>query len=432
MTKYTMSTRSALVTFFVATIASVSVAAADQESPDWSQWRGSMGSGVSATACPPTSWGASSNVRWRTDVPGHGHSSPVVRHGRVFITTQIDEGTRKQLLTICYSLQTGAEIWRHDFGFGLDQPTHATSNLAANTPYVTDYEVLVAFGNAELAAYSLDGQLRWVERLVGRFGNPREAWGWGASPVVYGKDVLFLWDHHAGPCKLLGLSVADGQVAWEIDRAIGTCHATPLVVQRPNRVIFLVSGKNRLTAYDAASRQQLWQFGEGSGPFNGEIIVSPVCQQDVVFTQLWRKSPIHAIRLKPDDSPPELLWTSAKPGAEQPSLLVYQGMLYAIGDNGVLTCYEALSGRECFHRRLDGEFRSSPVAANHNIYFTNTSGTTFVIAAGDKYVLLASNCLSEAIVASPALTSDSIISRTDAALWRFAEPLEIQASKENR
>jgi hypothetical protein len=107
-----------------------------------------------------------------------------------------------------------------------------------------------------------------------------------------------------------------------------------------------VLGKNRLTAYDAVTHRELWQYGEGSGPFNGEIISSPVYGDGMVFLYLWRLSPIHAIRLKGNGEPPETVWVGDTPGTVEPSLLDYRGLLYALRDNGVLVCYDGQTGRE--------------------------------------------------------------------------------------
>lgn len=53
------------------------------------------------------------------------------------------EGGKKSLLTLCFDRRTGTGFCRNDFGCGVDQKTHANSNLGANTPAVM---VDVAFG----------------------------------------------------------------------------------------------------------------------------------------------------------------------------------------------------------------------------------------------------------------------------------------------
>ena len=135
---------------------------------------------------------------------------------------------------------------------------------------------------------------------------------------------------------------------------------TPLLVEHHGQTDILVSGKNRLTAFDAKTHAELWQYGEGEGPFNGEIIVSPVYGDGMVFLQLWRQSPIHAIRLTGNGQPPELVWVSEKPGPQEPSLLYYRGLLYALMDNGVLVCLDGKTGKEIYRERLGGGMQLVP------------------------------------------------------------------------
>ena len=86
----------------------------------------------------------------------------------VFVTSEVDDAGKKSLLTLWYDRNDGHELWRHDFGLGMNQSTHKKSNLAVNTPAVTEDAVYVAFGNADIARYSHDGQLVWVTRYLSR------------------------------------------------------------------------------------------------------------------------------------------------------------------------------------------------------------------------------------------------------------------------
>ena len=224
-------------------------------------------------------------------------------------------------------------------------------------------------------------------------------------------------NHHTGPCFLIGLDKQSGEVAWRNDRPIGTAHATPLRVKHHHQEDILVLGKNRLTAYDAVTHRQLWQYGEGSGPFNGEIISSAVYGEGMVFLQLWRLSPIHAIRLKGNGEPPEAVWVSDAPGAVEPSLLYYRGLLYALKDNGALFCFDAQTGREHYRERLGGDCNSSPIASDGHVFISDILGKTYVIKAGANFELLATNELAERISASPAISGDALIYRTDSHLY---------------
>lgn len=400
-----------------ASTARVSRKPATSSSHDWPQWRGSQANGLGSDAKLPIRWSKSEHVRWSQELPGWGTSSPVVYGDRVWVTTQAEQGGKKSLLTMCFQRDDGRELWRHDFGLGVDQHAHEKSNLAVNTPAVTDDAVYVAFGNADIARYTHAGKLVWTNRYIPQFGDPKMAWGYSVSPVVLRDSVLFPWDHHTGPCYLIGLEPKTGKIAWKADRPIGTAHATPLLIEHHGQRDLLVPGKNRLTAFDAQTHAELWKYGEGEGPFNGEIISSPVYGNGLVFLQLWRQSPIHAIRLQGGRKAPEAVWTSDKQGGVEPSLLYYQGLLYVLMDNGILVCFDGQTGREHYRERLGGNCNSSPVASGGRIYASNNDGETFVIKAGANFELLATNPLGERITASPAITGQRLIYRTDSHLY---------------
>lgn len=398
-----------------------SVAGSRSAARDWPHWRGTHADGVVEGGSPPIHWSQTENIRWSATLPGWGTSSPVVFGERVFITSQEEAADGRVLWLLCFDRSTGQELWRHQFGLGVNQNTHEKSNLAVNTPAVTGDAVYVAYGNADIARYTHEGELVWVRRYLHDFDDPKMAWGYNVSPVVADDSVIFPWDHHTGPCYLIGLDRATGEVAWKQDRPIGTAHATPLLVEAHGQKLILVPGKNRLTAFDAVSHEQLWVYGEGEGPFNGEIISSPVHSDGVVYLQLWRQSQIHAIQLNPDGQPPTQLWVSDNPGPVESSLLFYRGLLYSWMDQGILACLDGKTGQEQFRKRLGGSSNSSPAASDGRVYVSDNEGKTFVVDAGRDFRLLATNELGERITASPAILGDQLLYRTDSHLYLIGE-----------
>jgi len=393
-----------------------------QTSEDWPHWRGPQRNGIADGHRVPLTWGPNHNIRWSVTLPGSGTSSPVVRGAQVFVTTQVQQEQKKSLLTLCFDRTSGRELWRHDYGLGVDQRTHPSSNLAVNTPAVSDDALYVAFGNSDIARYSHDGRLHWVQRYFTLFGDPKMSWGYGVSPLVLEDSVFLPWNHHKGPCYLVGLDPATGHVAWKKDRPIGTAHATPLVVAHHGQTDLLVPGQNRLTAFDARTRQELWCYGEGSGPFNGEVVGSPTHGDGLVFTQLWRESPVHALRLQGNGQPPEKLWISKKPAGEVPSLLYYRGLVYVVLDSGILSCLDAQTGEEVYRERLGKAVYSSPVACDGHLFVSDQDGRTHVLKAGRTFVRLHLNLLGERIVSSPAIVDDTLLYRTDSHLYCVGEP----------
>jgi outer membrane protein assembly factor BamB len=386
-------------------------------SSDWPRWRGPNADSVADGRNLPLKWSGTENIRWSAKLPGWGTSSPVVYGRRVFVTSQEDIGGEKRLRLLCFDREDGRELWRQEFGLSADQRTHDKSNLAVNTPAATADAVYVAFGNSDIARYTHDGRPVWFRRYFADFGDPKMAWGYSVSPLVMDDAVLFPWDHHKGPCYLIGLDKNTGGTVWKKERPIGTAHATPLLVEHHGRKEILVPGKNRLTAFDAETHDELWQYGEGEGPFNGEIISSPVFADGIVYLQLWRQSPIHAIRLNGEGKAPEQLWISKNAGPVEPSLLHYRGLLYVLMDNGVLVCLDCKTGAERYRERLGGNCNSTPIAGDGRIYLSNNEGKIFVVRAGPVFELAATNDLGERITASPAVTGNNLIYRTDSQLY---------------
>jgi outer membrane protein assembly factor BamB len=141
----------------------------------------------------------------------------------------------------------------------------------------------------------------------------------------------------------------------------------------------------------------------------------------MVFLQLWRETKIHAIRLNGKGEPPTTMRVSKKSGPVESSLLYYRGLVYALMDNGVLVCLDGKTGDEQYRERLGAACNSSPIASDGHIFLSDNDGKTFVVKAGRAFKVLATNQLGERITASPAITGNWLIYRTDSHLYCIGE-----------
>ena len=105
----------------------------------------------------------------------------------------------------------------------------------------------------------------------------------------------------------------------------------------------------------------------------------------------------------------------------KPSPLLVDDELYTVSDTSNLTCFDAQCGKVLWEQRLGGNFSASPIIANGRIYFWSEEGKTTVLAAGREFKLLATNELKERIMASPAVSGNTLFLRTDKALYRIEE-----------
>jgi outer membrane protein assembly factor BamB len=133
----------------------------------------------------------------------------------------------------------------------------------------------------------------------------------------------------------------------------------------------------------------------------------------VIVTGGWPTGgrPIFAIRAATG----EVAWKLERGSPYTTTPLVYQGVLYVMVDNGVLSAYDARTGRRFYQQRLArdaGGFSASPVAAAGRVYLPSEDGVVFVVRAGRTYQLLARNDMKAMLLATPAIAGDTLFVRT--------------------
>ena len=123
---------------------------------------------------------------------------------------------------------------------------------------------------------------------------------------------------------------------------------------------------------------------------------------------------------------PPLLWRFDK-GFESviPSPLLHQGILYSVKNGGILTAFDAKTGKVTKTGRIPGAlggYSASPVLAEGRLYFSSEEGKVAVIRPGREWELAQLNDLQEEIFATPALSAGKIFIRTAEALYCFGTP----------
>src|SRR5690242_13972626 len=99
---------------------------------EWTRFRGPNGTGISMAKSIP-SQPTASDVNWKSELPGSGHSSPVLWGKRLFLTTTGDKAGGISLL--CLNTDDGHLLWRHDFPL-TPFTRHEFNSFASSTPCV--------------------------------------------------------------------------------------------------------------------------------------------------------------------------------------------------------------------------------------------------------------------------------------------------------
>ena len=412
---------------------------------NWARWRGPFDTGVAPHANPPTEWSEEQNIRWKIALPGKGHSTPIIWSDRVFVTTAIAYGQalrsaysgvpgahneipvtrRHRFVVMGVSRRDGEILWERTVREDLPHAGgHITASLASHSLITDGEHVFASFGSYGLYCLSLDGELVW-EKDFGRM-DTLHGHGEGSSPALY-QDVLVVnWDHE-GDSFLVAFDKRTGKERWKVERDGVTSWTTPLIVEHGGVPQVIISGSEKVRAYDLASGKVIWECG---GLSVENVVATPVAGDGVVYVgSSYDKNAVLAIRLDGAQGDitgtDHVVWSRTRGAPYVPSPLLYGNSLYFLRHfQGILTRLDARTGEDRPGPfRLDGlrHVFASPVGAADRVYITDRDGTTIVISHHDTPEYLALNRLDDGFSASPAVVGRELFLRGEKYLYCIAE-----------
>jgi outer membrane protein assembly factor BamB len=387
-------------------------AAATAGADNWPRFRGPNGTGVAADKGVPVKWGAG-DLLWKVELPGLGHSSPVVWGDRLFLQTGGAKGDGRSLL--CLDANTGKQLWSREAPGGTARK-HERNSFASSTPATDGQRVYAVFWDGRdvsLSAYDFKGEPVWKRDL----GGYTSQHGAGMSPVVYDGRV-FVNDDQDGSAVLLAFDAATGKPLWRAERkAFRACYSTPFLRRKPGGGDELVVASTAgITAYDPKSGAENWAYDWTFSAMPLRTVGSPAEAAGLICAASGDGSGArHFIAVEPPakgGERPKLAWSSQRPSFPYvPTLLARGDYVYLVGDKGHLACHEAKTGVEVWSQRLQCLFTASPVLIDGKVYAPNEKGDVYVFEAGPTYRLLAKNSLGEPVFASPAVANGRLYVR---------------------
>jgi outer membrane protein assembly factor BamB len=328
---------------------------------------------------------------------------------------------RREMVTrrlVCLDLATGRRIWQRDVFSTPPEAKSAVNSYATPTPVIAGNTIVAAFGPG-IAAFSADGARlwstsfpRWIEGSV---------YGAGSSPVADNDTVYVTLDREykaQRESRVVAYSLQRGDERWSTSSPFAhDGYTTPVIYGEGARRLLITHTSRTLVAYVASSGSIAWTV---QTPIPTPI-PSVVAEDGKLYVTggMGGDGFTAAYRLR-QDSVPDLLWANRKSPADVSSPVLYKGRLYTIRSTGIMVCYDAVSGRAIWRRRLGsgaGVFYASLVAADDRIYAVRSDGITYVIAAEDEFRLESESSLGEDIYASPAFATECLLLRTASALY---------------
>ncbi|MCA9061878.1 MAG: PQQ-binding-like beta-propeller repeat protein [Planctomycetaceae bacterium] len=338
---------------------------------DWAAWRGPTGDGRSTSPPAPTEWNANSNIAWMTDIPGRGHSSPIVVGDLVILASAVED--REQQLVAAFSRTDGSLAWSrvvHEGAFPDRADIHPKGTYANSTVSCDGERLFVTFlngGQVMVSALDLGGKILW-QKSAGGFSSK---FGFAPSPVLYQSLVIVAADNW-GSGFIAALHRATGEIVWRKQRPSLSSYSSPLITSLGGKDQLLLSGCRLVASFNPLTGELLWQKEATAEATCG----TPVTDGNLVFASGgYPEQQTVAM-----DATGNVVWQNRNK-AYEPSMLVVEDRLLAVTDDGIAHCWSTKDGSQLWRTRLQGSFSASPVLCQGLVYVTNLDGTTFVFRA---------------------------------------------------
>jgi outer membrane protein assembly factor BamB len=414
---------------------------------NWPQYRGPNASGLDLSAALPTRWNVATgeNVWWQTPLPGLAHASPIIWGDRVYVATAVQaagssdlkvglygnidsvkEQESNQWRLLALDKSTGRVVWNTLAHEGVPKVARHTKGTHCNSTPATDGRHIAAiFGSEGLFCFDTSGKLLWKKDLgamdSGYFQVKTAQWGFASSPIIHEGKVIVLCDVQQDSF-IASFDVTDGREIWRTSRSDVPTWSTPTIVTAAGRTQIAVNGWHHTGGYDFGTGRELWKLDGG-----GDIPVpTPISGHGLIFftSAHGRMRPMRAIHadatgdLTPDesaDTKPAIAWNHDRMGNYMQTPILVGELLYGCSDVGLLTCFDAKTGKVRYSERLSKTsegYTGSPVSDGRHLYITSELGNVFVIPATGSFSITASNKLEETFLSTPAISDGALFFRT--------------------
>jgi outer membrane protein assembly factor BamB len=475
-----------VIAVLLTVVFAASVVAAEPLSA-WSRFRGPNGSGIADNQKPPVEFGPTKNLKWKVSAPS-GLSSPIIA-GDLLVITAFDQG--KLYTIAYRRADGGEAWRAEAPLKQLERYYKPEGSPAASTPATDGTNIVSYFGSCGIFCYDLSGKELWKYELPtislpGNFGtgvSPIIADGlvilvrdemkdprilaldlstgslrWEtkrSSHVSYSTPVL--WDTPggkqvvaAGNGHITGYDLSTGVQKWSLAAMPSGPCPSPVVADGmlffagwapggPDDKQFQLPPFDTVLKMADTNKDGVISREEAQKTFLKDMFDAMDANGDGKITRdEWEgvrrfmaegKNMAFALAPGATGEVPlsSLLWKNTKGLPYIASALVYAGQCIMVKDGGLVTAYDAKTGKPAYVQEraaAAGQYYASPIVAGGNIYVvSHKDGAVSVFKSGpDKPTVVAKNPkLGERVAATPAVADNVLYLRTDSHLYAFAD-----------
>jgi outer membrane protein assembly factor BamB len=379
---------------------------------EWSRFRGPNGTGLAPSLDVPDSWTAD-DFAWTAELPGGGHSSPVLWGERMFLTAA-DEAAQKRL-ALCLDVRDGHVLWTREYPLTLHD-RHKFNSFASPTAAADEERVYFVWSTpAEytLLALDHDGHDVW-RRDLGPYEGQHSC---GTSPIVY-EELVILGNDQDGASSLVAVDRRTGEDRWQAPRNTDkVAYSTPCVYQPEGRGPELIfnSGAHGISGIDPASGRSLWEIKV----FDKRSVSSPIVAAGLVFGSCGSGGGgnyVVAVRPGEDSAgaAPELAYRVDDQAPYVPTPLAKDDLVFLWSDKGFVACLDAATAQVHWRQRVGGNFFGSPICAGDRLICVSAEGEAVVLKASKEFKELGRTQFADTLChTTPAVAGGRLYIRTD-------------------
>lgn len=396
-----------------------SLVGSESVAQEWTRYRGPNGDGNSETQFP-SKWNNDAYA-WSVDLPGIGHSSPVVWGEKLFVQSADPE--RGTQFILCLDTDSGKTLWKKQFE-STSYHIHPRNSFASSSPVVDEKAVYFAWATPDkirLYALSHDGDPLWSRQDLGPYASSH---GFGSSPII-AENLLILpnlqkpSDRGVETSSVLAFNKNTGEEVWATPRTSGKAsYSVPCLHQgndgKPE--LLLCSTTHGMFGLDLATGAEKWAVRDA---FKMRTVSSPLVVGNMVFGSTGSGGGgnyVTAIDLETHS----VAYTVNRQAPYVPTPVAHEGMLFMWYDKGVVTCIDAKTGDSHWSKRIGGNYSGSPIVSGGKVYCIAEDGTAVVLAASKEYKLLGKTPLGEDSRSTPSVANGKMFLRTNSKLFCLA------------
>ena len=347
---------------------------------DWPEFRGPNGQGIYEAKDLPLKWSKTEGIKWRTELPGSGWSSPIVVKGIIYLTAAVPVTDKAEkpdldLMLMMLDVQSGKLLKSEKIftQLGATAPgIHPKNSHASPTPIVDGDRLYLHFGHQGTACTDLQGKILWSNKEL----SYPPVHGNGGSPVVFGKLLIFSRDG-ADISEVTALDKMTGKIVWKRERSVEAdkkfSFCTPLVIEAAGKKQLILPGSNVVQSLVPETGEEIWRL-----TYDGySVIPRPIYTDGLVFICTGYNRP-SLLAIDPtgtgDVTATHLKWKSDENIPHTPSLVASGGKIFMVSDKGIASGVESATGKEVWKERIGGNFSASPLLVGDRMYMLSEEG----------------------------------------------------------